>query len=83
MKRIFFALALSLLAAPAKSQFHSLTIPQASQPVSETQRVGVTDITLQYSSPRVRGRDVGATEIPQNGNPIAWRAGANMATTIE
>lgn len=66
------------------AQFHTLKIPKASNQVSETQTLGVTDITLNYHSPATRGRDVwnNPNIIPQNGDPIAWRAGANMNTTI-
>ncbi|WP_299223442.1 DUF2911 domain-containing protein [uncultured Psychroserpens sp.] len=61
-----------------------MKIPQASNLVSESQRLGVTDITIKYSSPSVNGRDVwNSSVIPKNGDPIAWRAGANMNTTIE
>jgi tetratricopeptide (TPR) repeat protein len=66
------------------AQFHTLNIPQASNYVQETQRLGITDITITYHSPATRGRDVWNNPgiIPQNGDPIAWRAGANMNTTI-
>ncbi|WP_436517313.1 DUF2911 domain-containing protein [Ekhidna sp. To15] len=65
-------------------QFHTLKIPKASNHVRETQTLGVTDITLDYHSPATRGRDVwnNPNIIPLNGVPIAWRAGANMNTTI-
>jgi|TARA_R110001592_G_scaffold207944_7_gene458918 tetratricopeptide (TPR) repeat protein len=66
------------------AQFHTLKIPQLSNKVTETQRLAVTDITIDYSSPSVNNRAVwtDANVIPQKGNPIAWRAGANMNTTI-
>jgi tetratricopeptide (TPR) repeat protein len=66
----------------AQAQFHTLNIPQASPLVKETQKLGVTDITVEYSSPAVRGRKVYENVIPKGGKPIAWRAGANMNTTI-
>jgi tetratricopeptide (TPR) repeat protein len=68
----------------AYGQFHTMKIPQASNYVTETQRLAVTDITLTYHSPATRGRDVwnNPNVIPQNGTPIPWRAGANMNTTI-
>ncbi|RDY57740.1 DUF2911 domain-containing protein [Flagellimonas nanhaiensis] len=65
------------------AQFHTLNMPQGSPRVQETQRLGITEITLDYGSPAVRNRDVWNDVIPQGGDPIAWRAGANMATTIE
>jgi len=65
-------------------QFHTLSIPQLSNHVTETQTLAVTDITIDYSSPSVNDRDVwnDPNVIPQKGEPIAWRAGANMNTTI-
>ncbi|MCR9264938.1 MAG: DUF2911 domain-containing protein [Flavobacteriaceae bacterium] len=75
-----------LLSAPlgAFAQFHTLKIPQTSNRVTETQQLAVTDITISYSSPSVNGRDVwnNPNIIPQKEQPIAWRAGANMNTTI-
>ena len=66
-----------------QAQFHTLTIPQASPKVVETQRLGVTDITIDYSSPAVRGRDIWTSVVNSYGDPnLAWRAGANMNTRI-
>ena len=63
-------------------QFHTVKIPKASPPVIETQRIGVTDITVSYHTPAVKGRDVWSRVVPFEGDPIPWRAGANMNTTI-
>ena len=64
--------------------FHTLTYPTSSPQVVEMQKLGVTEIEINYHSPAVRDRDVWNTPdiIPQNGEPIPWRAGANMNTTI-
>ena len=81
----YYATSLLLLVSVfAFAQFHTLNIPQSSPKVQETQKLGVTSITINYSSPSVKGRDVwnNPNVIPQNGNPIPWRAGANMNTTI-
>ena len=85
MKKTLLLLTGLLLAHVSFSQFHTMKIPQSSNAVSETQRLGVTDITITYHSPATRGREVWSNTdiIPQNGNPIPWRAGANMNTTIE
>ncbi len=84
-KYILLSLYLILSQNYSFAQFHTLTIPAPSNRVIETQRLAITDITIDYSSPSVRGRDVwnNPNIIPQNGNPIAWRAGANMNTTIQ
>ncbi|WP_420575745.1 DUF2911 domain-containing protein [Ekhidna sp.] len=67
----------------AQAQFHTMKIPQPSPKVMETQRLGITDITVDYSSPATRGRDVWANVINGYGDPnLAWRAGANMNTRI-
>lgn len=65
-------------------QFHTMKIPQASNHVKERQTLAITDISIDYSSPSVGSRDVwnNPNIIPQNGTPIAWRAGANMNTVI-
>ena len=79
---LLVALLLSFTSSIA--QFHTLNFPQASARVEEHQKLGVTDIIINYGSPALNGRDVwnNAHIIPQNGEPIAWRAGANMNTTI-
>ena len=65
-----------------QAQFHTLKMPQASPAVVETQQLGVTNITVDYSSPAVKGRKVFETVVPKNGDPIPWRAGANINTKI-
>ncbi|OUR97616.1 hypothetical protein A9Q86_15485 [Flavobacteriales bacterium 33_180_T64] len=85
LKKYYTTSVLVLVTFVAFAQFHTLNIPQSSSEVNESQKLGVTNITINYSSPAVRGRDVwnNARVIPQEGNPIPWRAGANMNTTIE
>lgn len=79
---LLFAIFLGI-STSAHSQFHTLKIPQPSPKVIETQRLGVTDITIDYSSPATRGRDVWNTVVGSYGDPnLAWRAGANMNTRI-
>lgn len=84
MKTKILSVAFIFCSLMAQSQFHTLKIPQPSNLVNESQRLGVTDITISYSSPSVNNRDVwnDGRVIPQNGKPIAWRTGANMNTTI-
>ena len=50
----------------------------ASMPV--VQRVGITDITINYHRPLVKGRKVWGGLVPYG---QVWRAGANENTTIE
>ena len=57
----------------------NLTQPRASQQASVSQRVGLTDITINYHKPGVKGREVWGTLVPYD---QVWRAGANENTTV-
>lgn len=84
MQRLFITCLLLLgLSVNALAQFHTLNIPQASPKAVITQTLGVTKITVDYSSPAVRGREVWNGVVPFDAQPIAWRAGANMNTRIQ
>lgn len=82
MKKTVLLLSILFFSYQAYAQFHTLNIPKASQPVEETQKLGVTQITVKYSSPATKGRDVWNTIIPYDGQPLPWRAGADMNTEI-
>jgi hypothetical protein len=56
-----------------------LDLPRDSQHALLTQRIGVTDITINYHRPLVKGRKVFGGIVPYG---QVWRAGANENTTI-
>jgi len=56
-----------------------LDLPRASQHASVTQRIGITDITINYHRPLANGRQVWGKLVPYG---QVWRAGANENTTI-
>ncbi|NER13358.1 DUF2911 domain-containing protein [Leptobacterium flavescens] len=68
-----------------------LTLPATSQEAEVSQRVGITDITIHYNRPAVRGRQVWGALVPYGFNNLGfgtataapWRAGADYNTTIE
>jgi tetratricopeptide (TPR) repeat protein len=64
----------------AQAQSALLNLPDASQHARVTQRIGITDITIDYHRPLVRGRKIfgGLQAYGQ-----VWRAGANYNTTVE
>lgn len=69
--------ALTLLpAAPARAQ---LRLPRISPNAKVTQTIGITDLTVTYSRPGVKGRAIFGT-LEAWDKP--WRAGANEATTF-
>ena len=57
----------------------NLTTPQASQKASVSQRIGLTDIDVNYHRPAVNKRVVWGGIVPYD---QVWRAGANENTTI-
>lgn len=82
MKWIMFAFLLLAAALPATYSFAQLpmyTTPRVSQAASITQRVGITDITVTYHRPGVKGRPIWDALVPYG---QLWRAGANENTTI-
>jgi hypothetical protein len=74
---LFLLLALLLLNRFEASA--QLATPAASQQATVTQRVGLTDITLKYFRPSLKGRKMFGETLPY-GKP--WRTGANNATTL-
>jgi hypothetical protein len=56
-----------------------LNLPRASQHASVTQRIGITDVTINYHRPLANGRQVWGKLVPYG---QVWRAGANENTTI-
>ena len=56
-----------------------LNLPRQSQHALVTQRIGVTDITINYHRPLANGRAIWGKLVPYG---QVWRAGANENTTI-
>jgi len=73
-----FILAL-LGATPALAQAPRLSLPDASPHASVSQRVGLTDITIDYHRPAVGKRKIWGALVPYD---EPWRAGANENTTF-
>jgi len=63
--------------SPAQS--FTLDLPLQSQQAQVSQRIGITDITIDYHRPLVNDRKVWDGLVPYG---KVWRAGANMNTTI-
>jgi hypothetical protein len=57
-----------------------MTLPEASQHATVSQRIGLTDITIDYHRPLVAGRKIWGGLVPYD---KVWRAGANENTTID
>jgi DUF2911 family protein len=57
-----------------------LDLPRDSQHSTVMQRIGITDITINYHRPLVKGRQIWGKLVPYD---QVWRAGANENTTIK
>ncbi len=80
MKTIFLnVVALCLVAQLATAQIRQ---PQPSPGASVMQTVGVTDFTVKYSRPGVKGRNVWDTTAAVAPYGKLWRTGANGATSF-
>ena len=73
---ILFLLVTCINAQNAREYLSPVASPQA----SVSQNVGMTNITIKYSSPGVKGRTIFGDLVPYN---ELWRAGANSPTIIE
>lgn len=76
----FFALTLMLFLAASVQSYAQLQSPSASPAAFVSQNVGFTKISIDYSSPAVKGRKIFG-ELEKYG--VTWRAGANATTIIE
>lgn len=82
--RLLILFAGVLLAASAQAQTATgetlmLNLPRASQHAQVSQRIGITDITINYHRPLANGRQIWGKVVPYG---QVWRAGANENTTI-
>ncbi len=68
-----------MLAFTATIKSQSLNYPQPSPSSSVMQVVGITEVSVEYSSPGVKGRTIWGDLVPYD---KVWRTGANMATEI-
>ncbi|HEX7810017.1 MAG TPA: DUF2911 domain-containing protein [Thermoanaerobaculia bacterium] len=74
------ALITGTLLLAATAAFGQVRTPRPSPKSTLMQTVGITDITLNYSRPGVKGRKIWGDLVPYD---KVWRTGANEATTIQ
>ncbi len=63
----------------SSSALAQLELPRPSPSAKVTQTLGLTDVTVDYSSPAVKGRKIWGGLVPYD---QMWRTGANAATKI-
>ncbi len=93
MKQILLALAFNALLLHAFAQGLTTLPSGGNKKASVSERIGITDVTIHYDRPGVKGREgkIWGTLIPPgftdqgfgSSKAAPWRAGANENTTIE
>lgn len=78
--RATIAVATLVIAANAGAQSILLDLPDVSQHARVMQRIGITDVTIDYHRPLARGRKIFGGVQPYGS---VWRAGANFNTVVE
>ncbi len=78
MKKLLLTLSMALFYIPAATVAQDM--PQPSPFATFTQKVGVTEVALEYSRPGVKGRKIWGELVPYH---KLWRAGANASTKIK
>ncbi|MGH9546931.1 MAG: DUF2911 domain-containing protein [Terriglobales bacterium] len=80
VRSLFVMEGLLLLGAVGHAQSFVLDLPRASQHAVVMQRIGITDVTINYHRPMVNKRKIWGGLVPYG---QVWRAGANENTTIQ
>src|SRR6202522_2049772 len=79
LRVILFCLLVAALPGVGLAQSFVLNLPLQSQQAEISQRIGITDITINYHRPMINDRKVWGDLVPYG---KVWRAGANENTTI-
>jgi hypothetical protein len=79
MRRLSTLAFSAFLFLPAIAGAQALEVPAPSPKASVSQRVGLTDFSVEYSSPGVKGRKIWGDLVPYD---KVWRTGANAATKL-
>jgi hypothetical protein len=79
LRGVLFCLLTAAMSGVSPAQSLVLDLPRQSQRAEVSQRIGITDITINYHRPLVNDRKVWGNLVPYG---QVWRAGANENTTI-
>jgi hypothetical protein len=77
--RLSVAAALALAVTVSATAFAQLEVPRPSPKATVSQVVGLSDVSIAYCRPGVKGRVIWGDLVPYD---QVWRTGANEATTI-
>lgn len=73
------AFSLAVLTSASVAQAQKIEVPDSSPVAGVKQRVGVSDFSVEYSSPGVKGRKIFGSLVPYD---EVWRTGANAVSKL-
>jgi len=79
LRGLLFCLLMAAISGVCRAQSMVLDLPRGSQRAEISQRIGITDITIDYHRPLAKDRKIWGELVPYG---AVWRAGANENTTI-
>ena len=79
LRGFWFCLLMTAMSGVSLAQSFVLDLPDQSQRAEISQKIGLTNITINYHRPLVKGRKIWDGLVPYG---KVWRAGANENTTI-
>ncbi|HEX4460282.1 MAG TPA: DUF2911 domain-containing protein [Polyangia bacterium] len=79
MKTLLSSLAVAVICIGGVARAQQIELPRPSPFAKVSQTVGLTELTVDYSSPRVNGRKIWGNVVPYG---QVWRAGANLSTKL-
>jgi tetratricopeptide (TPR) repeat protein len=79
LRGFLFCLLMAVMSGVCPAQSMVLDLPRGSQRAEVSQRIGITDITINYHRPLAKDRKIWGELVPYG---QVWRAGANENTTI-
>ena len=92
MRKNLAYILLCMMLTLSTTAFCQLTIPREPSPAAMvSQTIGISAVTVKYSRPSVKGREIWGALVPYGwnvqafgtGNSAPWRAGANENTVLE
>lgn len=78
-KTLIYLLAFLFLQLGIQANAQQIDMPQASPSAKIAQKIGLTDVTVSYSRPSMKGRKIFGELVPYGS---VWRTGANGATIL-
>jgi tetratricopeptide (TPR) repeat protein len=79
LRGFLFCVLMAAVPGVCPAQSMVLDLPRGSQQAEVSQRIGITDIAIQYHRPLAKDRKIWGDLVPYG---AVWRAGANENTTI-